>query len=164
MVYPPNDWVINNQGVEKGGYFLSSLTDITYQGYLGSQSSRTHKHRLYLKDISHLNKLQKVKFTINERMVGFYNKYQEQLTDTETILLGNKWVNPNEDLVLKVNYKWARIFDSPKTVSNAISKELISNKNETLRNQEILLLAQLYCNKALYWPVVQDFRVFYQGI
>lgn len=152
MVCPPNNWEINNVWETNnlpGGYLLSSLTKMTYQGYLDSKSSRIHKHRLQLKEVAHLNNLQKVKFTINEKMVAFYKKYKDQLTDAEAILLGDKWVDPSEDLVLEVNKKWAKMFDSPTTVSNAITKELISNKNETLRNQENLLLAQLYCNKEL---------------
>ena len=157
MVYPPRDWEVNNNA-HKGGYHLSSLTEITYQGYLDSKSSRIHKHRLSLKEINHLNSLQRVKFTMNERMVTFYKKYQDQLTDAEVVLLADKWVYPSDDLVLEINNKWAKMFDSPTTISNSITKELVSKKNDTLRNQETLLLAQLYCNKDLYWPVVQDFR------
>jgi hypothetical protein len=44
MVYAPEEWKINhNQGGDNGGYLLSSLTNISYQGYLDSRSYRTHK-------------------------------------------------------------------------------------------------------------------------
>ena len=137
MVHLPNNWEINDDA-EKGGYLLSSLTEISYQGYLDSKSSRIHKHCLSLKEIAHLNSLQRVKFTINERMVQFYKKYQDQLTDAEAVLLGDKWVDPSEALVLELNKKWAKTFDSSTTISNSIIKELKSKKNETLRNQETL--------------------------
>lgn len=89
MVYPPKDWEITTfckTNDEPGGYLLSSLTEMTYQGYLDSKTSRIHKHRLYLKEIAHLNSLQKVKFTINEKMVAFYKKYKDQLTDAESAI------------------------------------------------------------------------------
>lgn len=159
MVYPPNDWSINpNEGADNGGYLLSSLTNVSYQGYLDSKSSRIHDHRLHLKNITHLNNLQKVKFSINERMVEFYSKYQLELTNSERVLLSDKWINPDADLILEITSKWAKMFTKAGDVSNAIVKEQISRKNATLRNQEILKVADLYCNKIIYWPVVQDFR------
>lgn len=159
MVYPPNDWTINpNEGADNGGYLLSALTNISYQGYLDSKSSRIHDHRLYLKNITHLNNLQKVKFSINERMVAFYNKYQLELTNSERLLLSDKWINPDGDLILEITKKWAKMFTKAGDVSDAIVKERISRKNATLRNQEILKVADLYCNKIIYWPAVQDFR------
>lgn len=44
------------------------------------------------------------------------------------------------------------VFNSIDAISNPISNDFISKKNETLRNQEMLLIAQLYCNKEVYWP------------
>ena len=159
MVYPPNDWSINpNEGADNGGYLLSALTNISYQGYLSSKSSRMHDHRLYLKNITHLNNLQKVKFKINERMVAFYNRYQLELTDSETLLLSDKWINPNEDLIAQITDKWAKLFTKASSVSDAIVKERVSKRNVTLRNQEILKIAEFYYNKDIYWPAVQDFR------
>lgn len=149
MVYPPNDWTINpNEG--EWGYLLSALTNISYQGYLDSKSSRIHDHRLYLKNITHLNNLQKVKFSINERMVAFYNKYQLELTNSESVLLSDKWINPDGDLILEITKKSAKMFTKAGDVSNAIVKKRISRKNATLRNQEILKIADLYCNKIIY--------------
>jgi DNA-dependent RNA polymerase len=43
-------------------------------------------------------------------------------------------------------------------VREAVRKELEAKKNETLRNQEMLRIAELYKNKIIYWPAVQDFR------
>ena len=54
-----------------------------------------HGYRLHLKEVSHLNKLQKVKFTINEKMVSFVNKHKETLTDSGIVLLTGKWFHPN---------------------------------------------------------------------
>lgn len=159
MVYPPNEWIVDEYGgANDGGYLLSSLTKISYQGYLDSKSSRTHNHRLYLKNISGLNNLQKVKFAVNENMVAFYNKYKKQLTESEELLLTDKWLNPDETVVLTLTKKWARIFNKADAISEAISNDLISKKNETLRNQETLRIAEMYCDKEIYWPAVQDFR------
>lgn len=108
MVYPPNEWERDSfGGANNGGYLLSLLTNVSYQGYIDSKSSRMHEHRLHLKDISHLNHLQKMKFTVNERMVAFYNRYQKELTEGEILLLTDKWINPSENLVLTINSKWA---------------------------------------------------------
>lgn len=30
----------------------------------------------------------------------------------KVLLLADKWIDPSEDLVLKVNNKWAKMFDS----------------------------------------------------
>lgn len=42
------------------------------------------------------------------------------------------WVDPSEDLVLELNNKWAKTFDSPTTISNSITKELVSKKKRDL--------------------------------
>lgn len=65
MITPPNDWIINdNHGADNGGYLLSELTNISYQGFLDSKSSRTHEHRFKIQKLDHINKLQKVKFLL----------------------------------------------------------------------------------------------------
>ena len=50
------------------------------------------------------------------------------------------------------------MFTKAGDVSDAIVKKRISKRNATLRNQEILKVTDLYCNKIIYWPAVPDFR------
>lgn len=157
MVFPPNDWEINSfGGANNGGYLLSSLTDISYQGYIDSKSHRVHDHRLYLKEISHLNHLQKVKFTINDKMVAFLDKHKETLTDSGIVLLTGKWFHPNAKDEIRA--KWKGRVSLEKEYAHRVWKDFISKQNETLRNIEMLQIAKLYLDKSIYWPVVQDFR------
>jgi hypothetical protein len=54
---------------ESRGFLLSEFTNISYQGYLDSKSFQMHNHQLYVKDsINQINKLQKVKFMINDKI------------------------------------------------------------------------------------------------
>lgn len=159
MVIPPNNWIINeNNGANCGGYLLSEFTNVSYQGYLDSKSYRLHEHRLSMQKVNHINYLQKVKFTINQPMVNFYYKYAKRLTDSNRLLLTDIWVKPNEQTILEVNRKWARVYDNVNKIRDAVTKELSSKRNETLKNIETLKIAELYCGKTIYWPAVQDFR------
>lgn len=69
----PQDWVINSPSTaESGGFVLSEFTNITYQGYLDSKSFQMHNHKLRInQSITQINKLQKVQFMINNKMVNF---------------------------------------------------------------------------------------------
>nr|YP_010003062.1 hypothetical protein JXX86_mgp24 [Ulva sp. TM637]AZP40106.1 hypothetical protein [Ulva sp. TM637] len=159
MVVPPNDWIINdNNGADNGGYLLSELTNISYQGFLDSKSSRTHEHRLKIQKLDHINKLQKVKFSINNPIVSFYKRYTKELTDTGQVLLDDRWLQPTSEMCLEITRTHSNILTNPDQIREAVDKELESKRNETLRNQEALAIATLYCNKAVYWPAVQDFR------
>lgn len=157
MLCNPNNWSINdNKGADDGGYLLSSLTNVSYQGYLDSKSHRSHNHHLLLKRINHVNNLQKVKFVVNDSMVNFYNKFKEELTNKEIVLLGDKWlkITPemHEFFVLKYSFQGAS------SVGEMVNKKLISMRNTTMKTQEALKIAEFYSNKTIYWPAVQDFR------
>lgn len=62
-----------NGGIRR--FVLSEFTNISYQRYLDSKSFQMHNYRLYIKDsIKQINKLQKVTFMINDKMMHFLNK------------------------------------------------------------------------------------------
>jgi hypothetical protein len=160
MVYAPNDWLLNpNGGAENGGHLLFSLTNLSYQGYLNSRSNHLHKHGLTLKQVSTINKLQKIPFSVNDTVVRFFNKYKQELTDSSVLLLADDWVTPTEEMVLKVNKKWIAVhIINTERARYAATKELLGKKYQTLKNQDALSVSALYQNKAIYWPVFQDFR------
>lgn len=83
-------------------------------------------------------------------MLKFYHKYKTELTESEIVLIDDIWLNPKEPLLMKVNKKWAQTFSQIDRISEAVNKELTSKRNETLRNQELLLMAELYRDKAVY--------------
>ena len=156
----PQDWIINKlRMAESGGFLLSEFTNISYQGYLDSKSLQMHNHRLYVKNsIKQINKLQKVKFTINDKMINFINKYQFELTDTDTLLITDKWIHLIEDTLLSLNKKWSSVYSKAEDAHKAITTERITKQNETLRNQDMLDIAKLFKGKTFYWPAVHDFR------
>nr|YP_009560616.1 hypothetical protein [Ulva compressa]ATP01502.1 hypothetical protein [Ulva compressa] len=159
MVIPPIDWVRTEHGkADSGGYLLSEFTNVSYQGFLDKKSFQLHEHNLHLKTVTSLNNLQKCKFAINTRMVAFVVKFGKELTESEKLLITDKWLEPNKDLVLNVNKKWAKIFNSATEVRRSIYKELAANKQQTMRNQEVLRIAKLYSDKTIYWRAVFDFR------
>ena len=159
MVFRPEDWSINqSKGADNGGYLLSPLTNISYQGYLDSRSYRIHEHRLRLKKIDHINCLQKVTYAINCPMINFYKKYKKELTNNQVVLLSDTWLKPTGETILERNKHWAKQLNSPDKIREAVTKELVAKKNETWRSQEVLKIAELYSNKVIYWPAVQDFR------
>lgn len=46
----------------------------------------------------------------------------------------------------------------PEDARKAIIGERITKRNETLRNQDMLNIAQLFSNNSFHWPAVHDFR------
>lgn len=160
MRHFPRDWTINKfKMAESGGFFLSEFTNISYQGYLDSKSLQMHNHRLYIKDsIKQINELQKVKFMINDKMVNFINEYKHELTDGDNLLITDKWITLTEDTSVSQQRKWSQVYGKPKEARRAIISERITKRNETLRNQDMLSIAELFRSYPFYWPAVHDFR------
>lgn len=50
------------------------------------------------------------------------------------------------------------MYIQPKEARKASLNERITKQNETLRNQDMLQIAQWFVGKELYWPAVHDFR------
>ena len=159
MVCEPIDWQIDtSKKTSEGGYFLSTFTNLSYQGYLDNKSHRTHQHHIQIRDISTINTLQKVGFVINAHMLNFYLKHSEKLTDNNKFFISEKWLNVSADLEQTVQAKHEKLYATKELAVAATRKELITNRNETLRTKETLKIAQLYCNQKIYWPAYQDFR------
>lgn len=159
----PQDWVVNKPSTaeyKSGGFILSEFTNISYQGYLDSKSFQMHQHTLHInQSIKQINQLQKVGYMINDKMVDFINKYKVELTDADILLITDKWTTLNDDTLLSLNKKWGQVYPKkPEDARKAIISERITKRNETLRNQDKLSIAQLFSNKPFYWPAVHDFR------
>jgi hypothetical protein len=160
MVIPPRDWevVAETGAAHSGGYLLSSFTNVSYQGYLNTQTTRIHNHFLHLKQCDSINVLQKVPFEINTEMIKFFSRFEEELTENEIVLLTDKWIHPSKALTIEVNTKWARTFFKREAVRESVDHEFTSKKNATMRNQDIIKIVKFYAYKKIYWPAVQDFR------
>jgi len=119
-----------------------------------------HNHKLGInQSIKQINQLQKVQFMINDKMVNFIDKYKFELTDADILLITDKWITPNDDMLLSLNKKWGQAYPKkPEDARKAIIGERITKRNETFRNQDKLNIAQLFSNNPLYWPAVHDFR------
>lgn len=156
MVYKPDNWLINsNRGADNGGYLLSPLTNMSYRGFLDSRSSRVHDHRLSLKRLDHINKLQNVQFCVHAEMIDFYNTFKTTLTENNIVLLSDDWLNVTSEMYQKVLMKFSGSV-KPRMVGELVNKEINSKRNQTLRTQETFKIAKLYTGKAIYWPAVQD--------
>jgi hypothetical protein len=92
MVIPPNDWVLvpETGTAHSGGDLLSSFTNVSYQGYLDTLTTRLHYHFLHLKQCDTINLLQNVPFEINTQMLHFLERFKRDLTENEIVLLSNK--------------------------------------------------------------------------
>lgn len=50
------------------------------------------------------------------------------------------------------------MYSKSKDARKAIVSELITKRNETLRNQDMLSIGKLFRSYPFYWPAVHDFR------
>ena len=91
-------------------------------------------------------------------MVQFFTKYASTLTEKDVYLLSDKWVRPSKELKDQVRAKHKPHYAKVEMAHAVAYEEMRNHKNETLRKQEILKIAELYMGKIIYWPAVQDFR------
>ena len=169
MLREPEDWQIMGDSGKAalGGYMFSSLTEISYQGHMASLSASLHEHRLHLKQIDHINKVQKTSFCINYEMLEFIQKNKEALTEAEILLVSNKLLGHSVDgyknAVTKIKKQSLETEEESSVKTRKQENYLIfqllrHNEEETIRNLDVLEAAEHFVNKELYWPIVHDFR------
>jgi hypothetical protein len=165
MIHEPTDWTVTDTyDAEQGGFLLSEFTNISYQGYLDSKSFQVHNHKLLILEIQAINKLQKVQYSINGPMVEFIKNNSTELTELGILLITDKWMSSNRETRSKLALKWKQVYRQHRDVRFAIMNEEIKNRSETMNNQNIIQVADLFQNKAIYWPAVYDFRGRIYGI